>query len=982
MPTLVTSGQLTITDQSDPVNAFISNAAFVIATDSNGGNGDYSGCATTMSVLLGSADVSADWTVTAAASSGVTGSLSGRTYTVAGMTVDTGYVDLTASALGFTSVTRRFSLSKSKTGAQGTQGPAVSITASRAASFTATDGALDSGQTDITYTAAVSGIASPTYVWTFSGLQTNPTASTTATQTITAAQFGTSKSATVTCTVSGSYKDTESIVRLEKSTAAAGANNTYIDANGSIQGVSGGGGTPVSNAMVKVGGTNILPGSSNGTGWTYTAYSGTEFSRTAASTVENGYILSPYFPLSGGQEITVSFETKEDAKIISRDFFILPDDYPTAGLLTASFSKSADWTPCSVTFKTPAGWGTLTAPKSVRFRMDHNGSTDGSSATIRIRNVKIEPGNKATAWSPAPADVSAGIATAATTASWSGVSGVGKPQDGATVGAPAGTYVGGNPVDVDGMKSPNYVAGSAGWKLGDDGSAEFDSASIRGKITAKQLDAGAIRGKQITGQIIADIGAMVTAVVATPLDRLTPVTVNIGNADDFASMGGIRIYSPSSPVQYAQFTEKTEKALTVVGLTASLQPGDLIIPSTPTATARCTAGVLGNFGDSDGADFPVGHTNLILYSVQNGYFSGSYDSIYAEQLTAGGHLYYSYSFNNRLVNNAIPFVEDEVVFATPNYGYPSVDLNAYGFYGSLNLSAANCPYIPNSGNAILVDLSAAPGLQSVIEVSYSSYSGSVISIVEGREIAPQFSGTYTFIPFQTSVVIGSYDPVVVNSSMFSGSSSTVLADGGIRKTGTSKSGSVVTYGNDAAAYGGSVRVSPGSAASSMENAISLEGNSRVSGILTVANNIKFPATQAASSNANTLDDYEEGTFSPTIIGTTTAGSGTYSTKVGRYTKIGNRVLYQILLAWSAHTGTGGMRISGLPFTASANGGLCPGGVVYSGLSAGAGKQVAAYPIYGGATIFITAVDSNNGTNAEIAMDTAVTYFAVSGHYEV
>jgi hypothetical protein len=97
------------------------------------------------------------------------------------------------------------------------------VTANRALSFTATDGALDGSQADIVLTASVSGIPSPTYAWTFSGLQTNPTASTTSSQTITAAQFGTSKSATVTCTVNGSYVDQVTIVRLEKSTAAAGA---------------------------------------------------------------------------------------------------------------------------------------------------------------------------------------------------------------------------------------------------------------------------------------------------------------------------------------------------------------------------------------------------------------------------------------------------------------------------------------------------------------------------------------------------------------------------------------------------------------------------------------------------------------------------------------------------------------------------------------------------------------------------------------
>ena len=120
-------------------------------------------------------------------------------------------------------------LTKSKAGAQGVDGapgpagPAVVVTADRALSFTATDGTLDGSQTNIVLTAAVSGIASPTYAWTFSGLQTNPTASTTSSQTITAAQFGTSKSATVTCTVNGSYVDQVTIVRLEKSTAAAGA---------------------------------------------------------------------------------------------------------------------------------------------------------------------------------------------------------------------------------------------------------------------------------------------------------------------------------------------------------------------------------------------------------------------------------------------------------------------------------------------------------------------------------------------------------------------------------------------------------------------------------------------------------------------------------------------------------------------------------------------------------------------------------------
>lgn len=87
----------------------------------------------------------------------------------------------------------------------------------------------------------------------------------------------------------------------------------------------------------------------------------------------------------------------------------------------------------------------------------------------------------------------------------------------------------------------------------------------------------------------------------------------------------------------------------------------------------------------------------------------------------------------------------------------------------------------------------------------------------------------------------------------------------------------------------------------------------VTGILTVAGRIKFPATQNPSTDVNTLDDYEEGTFEPTIFGTNSAGVATYVTRVGVYTKIGNVVNFAINLEWSAHSGTGGFRISGLPF---------------------------------------------------------------------
>jgi hypothetical protein len=74
--------------------------------------------------------------------------------------------------------------------------------------------------------------------------------------------------------------------------------------------------------------------------------------------------------------------------------------------------------------------------------------------------------------------------------------------------------------------------------------------------------------------------------------------------------------------------------------------------------------------------------------------------------------------------------------------------------------------------------------------------------------------------------------------------------------------------------------------------------------------ITFPATQSASSDANTLDDYEEGDFTPSI----TQGN-TYSVRVGRYTKIGRVVNFYLNIECTITTGGGvQMSVSGLPFT--------------------------------------------------------------------
>ena len=86
--------------------------------------------------------------------------------------------------------------------------------------------------------------------------------------------------------------------------------------------------------------------------------------------------------------------------------------------------------------------------------------------------------------------------------------------------------------------------------------------------------------------------------------------------------------------------------------------------------------------------------------------------------------------------------------------------------------------------------------------------------------------------------------------------------------------------------------------------------------------ISFPATQSASTDVNTLDDYEEGTWTP--VATAPVGTITSYNSAGTYVKIGRNVSLQFSVQiTNAGTGSGALNVAGIPFAATAN--LCAGG---------------------------------------------------------
>lgn len=75
--------------------------------------------------------------------------------------------------------------------------------------------------------------------------------------------------------------------------------------------------------------------------------------------------------------------------------------------------------------------------------------------------------------------------------------------------------------------------------------------------------------------------------------------------------------------------------------------------------------------------------------------------------------------------------------------------------------------------------------------------------------------------------------------------------------------------------------------------------------------ITFPATQSASTNANTLDDYEEGTWTPAVSG------GGLTVNSATYTKIGEVVTLRMDVSITS-VSAGNITITGIPFSASSN----------------------------------------------------------------
>lgn len=121
-----------------------------------------------------------------------------------------------------------------------------------------------------------------------------------------------------------------------------------------------------------------------------------------SGTVENYITYTIYNPLEPNTQYNLSFEYNATSNVKSVDLYFVNTGSGAQHRFTNKSNTAGVYVKISWTFTTGDN-----ADQSGFIRFDNNGSLDGLAAVLKTRKVKLEKGNKATDWTPAPEDVQA-----------------------------------------------------------------------------------------------------------------------------------------------------------------------------------------------------------------------------------------------------------------------------------------------------------------------------------------------------------------------------------------------------------------------------------------------------------------------------------------------------------------------------------------------------------------------------------------------
>lgn len=135
-------------------------------------------------------------------------------------------------------------------------------------------------------------------------------------------------------------------------------------------------------------------------------------------------------------------------------------------------------------------------------------------------------------------------------------------------------------------------------------------------------------------------------------------------------------------------------------------------------------------------------------------------------------------------------------------------------------------------------------------------------------------------------------------------------------------------------------------------------------------NKRFPSGILIGASNETMTDYLTGaSFSPTVSGSTSAGTATYTLQFGIYSQVGNILFVTAEIIWTAHTGTGNLLITNLPFNARNLANYNPEGIVntVSIPLPGSANRTSIGSIQNGTNVVNVEVSQNNAANSPVAL---------------
>jgi hypothetical protein len=131
--------------------------------------------------------------------------------------------------------------------------------------------------------------------------------------------------------------------------------------------------------------------------------------------------------------------------------------------------------------------------------------------------------------------------------------------------------------------------------------------------------------------------------------------------------------------------------------------------------------------------------------------------------------------------------------------------------------------------------------------------------------------------------------------------------------------------------------------------------------------------------ANALDDYEEGEWTPAVSGGTSAGTTTHTHQNGQYVKVGELVSVTCFVRYTAATGSGYLKLTGLPYAIGNRTQNYPvAATIVDGLNWGGGTYIQALSVPGlQETNFYYMIDDANAGRQDLNNETAAIRFTMT-----